>query len=187
MTTFSCWNTMIGSGIVTLPWTFYHSGMLLGTIICFISFLVSLRTCILVLRLVGPKEDFYDTMRKYWGKTGYFVAVIGTLMITMTACTAYFVIMAQMLYPNILALLKWIFKINLPMQDGVIFDSFSQSYCAIFMYFVMASLCLKRDLSLFILMSSYGAISIIIISIFIFSVGIYSLSNTTYQTVIIPD
>ena len=94
MTTFSCWNTMIGSGIVTLPWTFYHSGMLLGTLICFISFLVSLRTCILVLRLVGPKEDFYDTMRKYWGRPGYLIAVIGTLAITMTACTAYFVIMA---------------------------------------------------------------------------------------------
>ena len=63
-TTFSCWNTMLGSGIVTLPWTFYHSGVILGTIISFCSFVASLRTCILILRLTGPKEDFYDTMRK---------------------------------------------------------------------------------------------------------------------------
>lgn len=177
---------MIGSGIVTLPWTFYHSGILLGTLICFTSFLVSLRTCILVLRLTGPKEDFYDTMRKYWGKPGYLIAVIGTLAITMTACTAYFVIMAQMLYPNILALLNWIFKVKLPLQEGIIFDSFSQSYCAILMYIVMVSICLKRDLSLFILMSSYGAIAIIIIALFILSVGIYSLSNTNYQSVWLP-
>jgi amino acid permease len=93
-TTFSCWNTMLGSGIVTLPWTFYHSGVVLGSIISFLSFAASLRSCIIILRLTGPKDDFYDTMRKYWGMPGYYVSMGGTLTVIMTACTAYYLIMA---------------------------------------------------------------------------------------------
>jgi len=106
---------MIGSGIVTLPWTFYHSGMILGITICFTSFVVSLRTCILILRLTGPGDDFYDTMRKYWGKPGYYLTMVLTLIIIQTACTAYFLIMTQNLYPNILAIIKWTTGNQLPM------------------------------------------------------------------------
>jgi len=100
---------MIGAGIVTLPWAFSHSGILLGLIVSFVSFLVSLRTCILILMLTGPHDDFYDTTRKYWGTPGYLAMLLGTLAMVLTACTSYFMIMAQVLYPNILALLKWIF------------------------------------------------------------------------------
>jgi amino acid permease len=72
---------MIGSGIVTLPWTFMQSGILVGIIISFISFVVSLRTCILVNRVCGPNDDFYDTAKKYWGTSGYYLAMVGTLLI----------------------------------------------------------------------------------------------------------
>jgi amino acid permease len=93
-TTFACWNTMLGSGIVTLPWTFHNSGVVLGFIISFLSFAASLRSCIIILRLTGPKDDFYDTMRKFWGKPGEYLAISGTMVIIMTACTAYYLIMA---------------------------------------------------------------------------------------------
>ena len=85
---------MIGAGIVTLPWAFSNSGVVLGLIVSFISFLVSLRTCILILRLTGPGEDFYDTCRKYWGTTGYLIMLLGTLALVLVACTSYFMIMA---------------------------------------------------------------------------------------------
>jgi hypothetical protein len=95
-------------------------------IVSFISFLVSLRTCILILRLTGPGEDFYDTCRKYWGKTGYLIMLMGTLALVLVACTSYFMIMAQVLYPNILALLKWIFGVELVERSGAAeFGSFS--------------------------------------------------------------
>lgn len=80
-TIFSYWNTMLGSGILTLPWTFQHSGIILGIVICFTSYLVSLRTCILIHRVTLPGEDFYDTVKKYWGPSGYYLAVICTLII----------------------------------------------------------------------------------------------------------
>jgi sodium-coupled neutral amino acid transporter 9 len=41
MTIFSIWNTMIGSGVMALPWAFHHAGIVLGSIICFVSFLFS--------------------------------------------------------------------------------------------------------------------------------------------------
>lgn len=92
-TIFSFWNTMIGSGILTLPWTFYHSGMVLGTIICFLSYLASLRTCHLIHIITEPRDDFYDTMKRYWGKGGYYMASIGTLIIILSSMIAYFLIM----------------------------------------------------------------------------------------------
>ena len=183
---------MIGSGILTLPWTFYNSGIILGIIICFLSYLASLRTAILVLRITGPGDDFYDTMRKYWGTAGYYIAVIGTLCIIETACTAYFLIMAQMTYPNILALLKWIgdlfgTPLELPLLTGAArFDQFSETYVAIFLYFFMVMICLKRDLSIFIKLSSYGALAIIAISLFIIAIGFYSISNTNYTSITLP-
>lgn len=181
-TTFTCWNTMLGSGIVTLPWTFYHSGFILGTLISFISFIVSMRTCILVMRTTGPGEDFYDTMYRYWGQPGYMISIMSILAIMIAACTSYYIIMAQMLYSNVLALGKWIFKADLPVvSDGVDFSHFSLTYVAIGLYFVMLAVCLRRDLSIFIRISSYGAIYIIIITLGIIAVGFYSLSNTTYQ------
>lgn len=92
------WNSMIGSAVITLPWAFYHSGLLLGSLICFLSFIVGARTCIIVLRITGPREDFYDTMYKYWGSPGYYISIFGTLSIVITACTSYFIIMTQMGY-----------------------------------------------------------------------------------------
>ena len=50
----------------------------------------------------------------------------------------------------------------------------------------MSCVCLKRDLSLFIKLSSYGAISIITIALFIVSIGFYSISNTNYTAVTFP-
>ena len=113
MSILTCWNTMMGAGIVTLPWAFSHSGFLLGIIICFVGFLVSLRTCILILRLTGPGDDFFDTCRKYWGMPGYLTMLICTLALVLTACTSYYMIMAQVLYPNFLALLYWIFGVHI--------------------------------------------------------------------------
>ena len=112
---------MLGSAIITLPWTFYNSGVILGSIITILSFLVGMRTCILILRITGPGEDFYDTMFKYWGNWGYYISILCTLAIIITACTSYFIIMAQMLYSNLLAIFYWIFGVKLPASTGIDF------------------------------------------------------------------
>ena len=65
---FSCWKTMIGTAVVSLPWAFQESGMLLGLIITFTSFIVSFYTCKLIIDMAGKDPDYSDTLKKYYGK-----------------------------------------------------------------------------------------------------------------------
>jgi amino acid permease len=104
---------MIGSGIVALPWTFGQSGFLLGLIICIIGLIISYRTCILMIRAAGNDPEYFDTLYKYWGKWAYYCGFISTLLIMVAAVCAYFVILSQMLYFILLALIEWIFRTRL--------------------------------------------------------------------------
>jgi hypothetical protein len=93
-----------------------------------------------------------------------------------------------MLYPNILALIKWTVGVTMPLHDGAAeFDSFSQSYTAVALYFICLAVCMKRDLSIFMILTSYGAIAIISILVFIISVGFYSIGNTKFRAVVMPE
>lgn len=85
---------MVGSGIVSLPWTFNNSGFLLGIIICLIGVIISFRTCILMIRTAGNDAEFFDTLLKYWGKPAYYSGLISTLLIIVAAVCAYFIIMS---------------------------------------------------------------------------------------------
>jgi len=69
---FSCWKTMMGSAVVSMPWAIQQSGMILGMIICFTSFLISFYTCKLIVDRTGNDPDFSDTARKYYGKLPYW-------------------------------------------------------------------------------------------------------------------
>lgn len=68
MIIFSCWKTMMGSAVVSMPWAIQQSGIGLGLIICFTSFLISFYTCKLIVDMTGDDPDFSDTARKYYGK-----------------------------------------------------------------------------------------------------------------------
>ena len=186
VTIFTLWNTMVGSGILTLPWAFYHSGLILGSIICLLSCLASLRTCTLTMRVTEPNEEFHDTIKKYWGPKGFYISMICTFLIIESACTAYFIIMAQMSYQMVLALLDWLFGIQLPQKLGVAdFSGFSQTWMAIIIFIIFVFACLQRDLSIFIRVTSYGAVSIVMIMLYIIVVGIYSSTNTNFVLKII--
>jgi amino acid permease len=99
---------MVGSGIVSLPWTFGESGFLLGLIICIIGLIVSYRTCILMIRVAGNDNEYFDTLYKYWGKWAYYCGFISTLLIMTAAVTSYFINLSQMLYYIAIALIDWI-------------------------------------------------------------------------------
>ena len=67
LTVFTIWNVMVGASILTMPYAFYNSGLIIGFVITFFSFFAQLRTCIYVTRSTAPDGDYYDTLRKYWG------------------------------------------------------------------------------------------------------------------------
>lgn len=89
---------MIGSGIVSLPWTINNSGILLGIIICIIGVAISYRTCILIIRTAGNDAEWFDTLYKYWGHAGRNTGLVSTALIMIAAVCAYFIIMTQMLF-----------------------------------------------------------------------------------------
>ena len=65
---FSCWKTMIGTAVAALPWTFQQSGIVLGVILSFTSFLISFYTCKLIIEMAGTDPDYSDTLKKFYGK-----------------------------------------------------------------------------------------------------------------------
>jgi hypothetical protein len=86
-TIFSIWNTMVGSGLLTLPWGYSNSGLALGLskqyhlnvytiiVITLISFLISYYTCYLVIKTAGTDIDYTDTLQKHFGRIGWTVGM----------------------------------------------------------------------------------------------------------------
>lgn len=171
---------MIGSGIVALPWTFGQSGFLLGLIICLIGLAISYRTCILMIRSAGNDNEYFDTLYKYWGKWAYYAGFLSTLLIMIAAVCAYFVILSQMLYFIMLALIEWIFKTEITPVTTAKFDCFSLAYMAIIVFAVEFVITLKKDLSIFIKLVSFGSIFIISLILFIVGFGFYAFTNTDF-------
>lgn len=67
---FSVWKTMIGSAVVSLPWAYQQSGLIIGCMITCSSFLVSYYTCYLVIHASRRDSDFFDTVKRYYGTVG---------------------------------------------------------------------------------------------------------------------
>jgi len=38
-----------------------------------------MRTCVLIVRSTMPQDDYYDTIRKYWGPVGFYIYIGGTM------------------------------------------------------------------------------------------------------------
>ena len=174
---------MIGSGIVALPWTFGQSGFLLGLIICIIGLGISYRTCILMIRASGNDPEYFDTLYKYWGKWAYYCGYISTLLIMVAAVCAYFVILSQMLYFILLALIEWISGTHIEAITTADFGHFSLTYMALIVFAVEFTITLKKDLTIFIKLMSFGSFFIISLILFIIGFGFYALGSTHFEII----
>jgi len=74
-TIFSVWNTMVGSSLLTIPWAYSNSGILLGVFISFVTFIISVYTFTLYIRMARNDSDFADTMYKYFGQKGWIITM----------------------------------------------------------------------------------------------------------------
>jgi len=76
VTIFSCWNGMAGTGVVTMPWAFQGSGILLGSALTFIAFTISFITCYFVVLTAGKDIDYTVTLTRYFGRKGWIVGMV---------------------------------------------------------------------------------------------------------------
>lgn len=171
---------MMGPAIVLFPWAFSQSGILLGTILCLFGFVICYRTCVLVYRSTGDDPEYYITLGRVWGKWAYYLSLIATLFIAIAAVCSLYILMTQNLYLEIVAFINWAGK-DFESVETVDFGTFSQLYVALILFFFQAMIVVKKDLSIFIVLSSYGAYFIILSVLFIIAVGVYSFTNTTFE------
>jgi amino acid permease len=60
---FTVWNNLLGASLITIPWAFSNAGLIVGTLIVFLSFLISYYTTWLIIKLTrDDEEDFTDTL-----------------------------------------------------------------------------------------------------------------------------
>ena len=136
-----------------------------------------------MIRSAGNDPEYFDTLYKYWGKWAYYCGFISTLLIMVAAVCAYFVILSQMLYFIILALIEWIFGTHIDPVTSAKFDTFSLAYMALIVFAVEYVITLKKDLTIFIKLMTFGSIFIISLILFIIGFGFYALATTDFEIV----
>ena len=86
-----------------------------------------------------------------------------------------------------MAVVEWItgeeYDIN---TDHIYLNRFSLPYTCIIFSAILYPVIMKRDLSLFIRIGSFGVIFVCIVIVFIFSFGIYSMTNTSFHVTWTP-
>jgi len=172
--------------MVSLPWAFQTSGILLGLIISFTSFVISYYTCALIIKTTKNDTDYVFTLRKYYGKLGFYIGLIGPTILIFGAITVYFVVIVQSLYPLFYVIGTKLIHISMPYIDPNTppychLDSFSASWIALLMYVLLVSASMKKDLTVFIRLSSIGVICVICLILFVIGFGVYSIVVTDYE------
>lgn len=82
---------------------------------------------------------------------------------------------------------QWLTGTKLPnLGDTISLRHFSQTHIALGLYVLFVLICLKRDLSIFIRISSFGAFAIMIIVVTVLYVGIFALVNTEFVVHLFP-
>jgi hypothetical protein len=136
-----------------------------------------------MIRAAGNDPEYFDTLYKYWGKWAYYCGFISTLLIMVAAVCAYFVILSQMLYFILLALIEWIGKTRLDVVTKADFSTFSLAYMALIVFAIEFVITLKKDLTIFIKLMSFGSFFIIALILFIIGFGFYALGSTHFDIV----
>eukprot|EP00347_Sterkiella_histriomuscorum_P006074 403354168 len=158
-TIFSVWNSMVGTGLLTIPWAYSNSGFILGIIITFLQFVVSFYTCYLVLKVAGDDTDYTDTLKKYFGKQFRI---------------KFFINLQERLDH------RHDRGSDRKIDTGIDFGEFSYSYTCIIILVVLLLITSIRNLSIFVKIATIGVIFVFLIIVFIMGVGIYGFTNTHY-------
>ena len=87
---FSCWNGMVGTGLVTIPWAYSLSGLALGLALTVLAFTVSMTTQYFIMKTAGTDIDYTETLRKTFGKKGYYGGMVLFIIMLSIPIILYF-------------------------------------------------------------------------------------------------
>lgn len=167
---------MVGTGMLTIPWAYSNSGFLLGLLITLLCFLISFYTCYLVLVAAGADTDYTDTLMKQFGRRGWLSGMVLFILNLCIPIILYFQLLAQNLYPIILA----IAGSERPLDTAVDFSEFSYSYTCVIVMGVLMLMTAIRNVGVFVKINTFGVLFILMIIVFIVATGIYAFTNTHF-------
>ncbi|KAJ8401897.1 hypothetical protein AAFF_G00374780 [Aldrovandia affinis] len=105
VTIFAIWNTMMGTAILSIPWSIKQAGFTLGIIILISMGLLTLYCCYRVLK--SPKSiqytdtsdwEFPDVCRYYFGAFGQWSSLLFSMVSLIGAMVVYWVLMSNFLF-----------------------------------------------------------------------------------------
>ena len=179
---FCAWNAMCGTGLVTIPWVYQQSGIVLGIILTFVAFGFSFYTCFLVLKTAGNDIDYTDTLWKHFGRPGWTFGMISFIIMFTVPVVLLFQLLSQNLFPIILAAIEIFTGGNRELNLAPDWSEFSYSWTCVIIFLIVYVMGIPKDVSIYAKINSFGVVFITVILLFIFGLGFYSLSNTEYTT-----
>lgn len=102
---FSAWNAMAGMGMVSMPWAYQQSGLVLGILLTFLAFVLAFIAQYLYIVTAGKDLDYTLTMKKALGIPGYNFGMICFIVNLLVPVILLFQLQAQALCPVIEALI----------------------------------------------------------------------------------
>ncbi|CAI2364283.1 unnamed protein product [Moneuplotes crassus] len=188
ITIFAIWNSMVGGGLVSHPWAFSESGILLSLAINFCVMMVCFYTCNLVVICGKGDYDFLITLNRFFGKKGQYAAIVTTIIMLYGGVLIYYQLQTQTLFPFIIGI-KDIFTetYTASVETDVDFSTFSLTWTSIIIFLPLYFIVCMKDRSIFIKISSIGVVFIIIQIIFVVVMFIYSLTNTEYYLTLVQE
>ncbi|KAG9353598.1 hypothetical protein JZ751_011718 [Albula glossodonta] len=105
VTIFAIWNTMMGTAILSMPWSIKQAGFTLGIIILISMGLLTLYCCYRVLK--SPKSipytdtsdwEFPDVCKYYFGSFGQWSSLVFSMVSLIGAMVVYWVLMSNFLF-----------------------------------------------------------------------------------------
>lgn len=172
---------MAGTGIVTVPWAFQGSGILLGSALTFIAFTISYITCYLVVLTAGQDIDYTVTLTRHFGRKGWVVGMVCFILNLYVPILIFFQLLAQNLYPIILAIVEpFTHNVKDPTATKPDWSEFSYTWTCVIIFALNFMITAYRNIQIFVKINSFGVIFIMIILVSIIGIGIYGLATTQY-------
>jgi hypothetical protein len=100
---FTLWNTMMGSTLLVMPYTFQQAGWLLALVLSVVCAVVSQGTCSLILQyaegmmITDPSAEFADLAQQHFGQVGRLLAFLTGNIVVLGAAVAMHGYMATVL------------------------------------------------------------------------------------------
>ena len=122
------------------------------------------------MKTAGTDLDYTDTLKKTFGKRGWYTGMIAFIGILSVPVMIFFQLLSSFLYPIILAISN---SDKTSWTKDMDFAHFSYSYTCLIMFCLISLIASIKDRSIFIRINTYGVAFTIIIISFIIGVGIY--------------